>query len=128
MIRDIFIITIIIISVIIGTIYTQNLLGENTDALLKELGRLETNINENMKKEEIDKNANNIYQKWREVSEKWSIIVDHQEIDLIEKALLAVKSTIETEEYNKSIQKIQESIYLIGHIKEKEELNIKNIF
>ena len=128
MIRDIFIITIIIISVIIGTIYTQNLLGENTDALLKELGRLETNINENMKKEEIDKNANNIYQKWREVSEKWSIIVDHQEIDLIEKALLAVKSTIETEEYNRSIQKIQESIYLIGHIKEKEELNIKNIF
>ena len=128
MIRDIFIITIIIISVIIGTIYTQNLLGENTDVLLKELGRLETNINENMQKEEIDKNANDIYQKWREVSEKWSIIIDHQEIDLIEKALLAVKSTIETEEYNKSIQKIQESIYLIGHIKEKEELNIKNIF
>ena len=128
MIRDIFIITIIIILVIIGTIYTQNLLGENTDVLLKELGRLETNINENMQKEEIDKNANYIYQKWREVSEKWSIIVDHQEIDLIEKALLAVKSTIETEEYNKSIQKIQESIYLIGHIKEKEELNIKNIF
>lgn len=128
MIRDIFIITIIIISVIIGTIYTQNLLGENTDVLLKELGKLETNINENMQKEEIDKNANDIYQKWREVSEKWSIIVDHQEIDLIEKALLAVKSTIETEEYNKSIQKIQESIYLIGHIKEKEELNIKNIF
>ena len=128
MIRDIFIITIIIILVIIGTIYTQNLLGENTDVLLKELGRLETNINENMQKEEIDKNANDIYQKWREVSEKWSIIVDHQEIDLIEKALLAVKSTIETEEYNKSIQKIQESIYLIGHIKEKEELNIKNIF
>lgn len=128
MIRDIFIITIIIISVIIGTIYTQNLLGENTDVLLKELGKLETNINENMQKEEINKNANDIYQKWREVSEKWSIIVDHQEIDLIEKALLAVKSTIETEEYNRSIQKIQESIYLIGHIKEKEELNIKNIF
>lgn len=128
MIRDIFIITIIIISVIIGTIYTQNLLGENTDVLLKELGRLETNINENTQKEEINKNANDIYQKWREVSEKWSIIVDHQEIDLIEKALLAVKSTIETEEYNRSIQKIQESIYLIGHIKEKEELNIKNIF
>lgn len=128
MIRDIFIITIIIISVIIGTIYTQNLLGENTDVLLKKLGKLETNINENMQKEEIDKNANDIYQKWREVSEKWSIIVDHQEIDLIEKALLAVKSTIETEEYNRSIQKIQESIYLIGHIKEKEELNIKNIF
>ena len=128
MIRDIFIITIIIISVIIGTIYTQNLLGENTDVLLKKLGKLETNINENMQKEEIDKNANDIYQKWREVSEKWSIIVDHQEIDLIEKALLAVKSTIETEEYNRSIQKIQESIYLIAHIKEKEELNIKNIF
>ena len=128
MIRDIFIITIIIILVIIGTIFTQNLLGENTDVLLKKLGRLETNINENMQKEEIDKNANDIYQKWREVSEKWSIIVDHQEIDLIEKALLAVKSTIETEEYNRSIQKIQESIYLIGHIKEKEELNIKNIF
>ena len=128
MIRDIFIITIIIISVIIGTIYTQNLLGENTDLLLEKLGKLEININENMPKEEIDKNASDIYSKWKEISEKWSIIVDHQEIDLIEKALLAVKSTIETEEYNKSIQKIQESIYLIGHIKEKEELNIKNIF
>ena len=128
MIRDIFIITIIIISVIIGTIYTQNLLGENTDVLLKKLGKLETNINENMQKEEIDKNANDIYQKWREVSEKWSIIVDHQEIDLIEKALISVKSTIETEEYSRSLQKIQESKYLIGHIKEKEELNIKNIF
>ena len=128
MIRDIFIITIIIISVIIGTIYTQNLLGENTDLLLEKLGKLEININENMPKEEIDKNASDIYSKWKEISEKWSIIVDHQEIDLIEKALLAVKSTIETEEYNRSIQKIQESIYLIGHIKEKEELNIKNIF
>lgn len=128
MIRDIFIITIIIILVIIGTIYTQNLLGENTDLLLKDLEKLEKNINENTQKEEIDKNASEIYSKWREISEKWSIIVDHQEIDLIEKALISVKSTIETEEYNKSIQKIQESIYLIGHIKEKEELNIKNIF
>lgn len=128
MIRDIFIITIIIISVIIGTIYTQNLLGENTDLLLEKLGKLEININENMPKEEIDKNASDIYSKWKEISEKWSIIVDHQEIDLIEKALISVKSTIETEEYSRSLQKIQESKYLIGHIKEKEELNIKNIF
>ena len=128
MIRDVFIITIIIILVIIGTIYTQNLLGENTDLLLEKLGKLEININENMPKEEIDKNASEIYSKWREISEKWSIIVDHQEIDLIEKALISVKSTIETEEYSRSLQKIQESKYLIGHIKEKEELNIKNIF
>lgn len=128
MIRDVFIITIIIILVIIGTIFTHNLLGENTDLLLKDLEKLEKNINENTQKEEIDKNASEIYSKWREISEKWSIIVDHQEIDLIEKALISVKSTIETEEYSRSLQKIQESKYLIGHIKEKEELNIKNIF
>ena len=55
MIRDIFIITIIIISVIIGTIYTQNLLGENTDVLLKELGKLETNITKICKRKKLIK-------------------------------------------------------------------------
>ena len=128
MIRDLFIIAIIIICVIIGTIYTQNLLGENTDILLADSEDLQKDIHSNIEKEEINNNANEIYRKWREISEKWSVIVDHQEIDLIEKALISVKSTIETEEYKRSIQKIQESTYLIGHIKDKEELNIKNIF
>ena len=128
MIRDLFIIAIIIICVIIGTIYTQNLLGENTEILLADLENLQKDINSNIEKEEINNNANEIYRKWREISEKWSVIVDHQEIDLIEKALISVKSTIETEEYKRSIQKIEESTYLIEKIKDKEELNIKNIF
>ena len=127
--KDLTIIVTILVAVFIGNNYTQNLLKNDSGELAGQLEMLKEDINANEKNFEEQKDrANKIYENWVKKSENWSVLIDHQEIDLIEKAILGVKSGIETNETSKAIQKIEESIFLVNHIPEKEKLNVKNIF
>ena len=69
-----------------------------------------------------------IYSEWEEINERWSVIVLHDEIDLIETSLIRMKSKIKTGEIQESMEDLDTSIFLIKHIKEKEKTNLKNIF
>lgn len=127
--KDITIIAVIVALVLVGHNYTQNLLKEDSQELVGQLEELKEQVNNKSETtEEQKEKANTIYENWEKKSENWSVVVDHQEIDLIEKAILGVKSGMETDEMAETIQKIEESIFLVNHIPEKEKLNVKNIF
>ena len=125
-----FVIIITILMIIFGTaFYTKKFLDNTSDKLVSKLENLKADIEiKNIGEERIREQANQIYGEWQEVSEKWSIIVLHDEIDLIQTSLIRMKSKIETKKFDESIEDLDTSIFLLKHIKEKEKTSLKNIF
>lgn len=122
--KDSLIILLIIILVIIGNIISQNILKKDSQNLIQELELVQKELESETAKEKADE----LYELWEETEERWSIIVLHQELDLIKTAILGVKSGIESGDFDYSYQQIENSIFLVGHIKEKGAVKWKNIF
>lgn len=127
--KQVIIIIIVLIIIFGGAWYTQNFLNETSDTLVRRLENLKTDlekgsVDENRLKEETDE----IYGEWEDINEKWSVIVLHDEIDLIETSLIRMKSKIKIGEIDESMEDIDTSIFLLKHIKEKEKTSLKNIF
>lgn len=123
--RDTAIIILIIVIVIIGNIISQNILKNDSEKIIQNLEELKTNLED---KEYSIKKVEELYELWEETENKWSIIVIHQELDLIKNAILLVKSSIEIGDIQFCYEQIENSISLVGHIKDKGAIELKNIF
>ncbi len=127
--KETIIIIIILIIIFGGAYYTQKFLNDSSDYLVSQLESLKTGINEkNITEEEMQQISDEIYGEWIKTNKKWSIIILHDELDLIETSLIKMKSKITTGNINESIEDLDTSIFLLNHIKEKEKTSLKNIF
>jgi len=127
--KEVIIIIIILIIVFAGAVYTQNYLNETSDMLVSKLENLKTDLEtENIEQKTLEEQADEIYGEWEDINEKWSVVVLHDEIDLIETSLIRMKSKIKTGDIEGSMEDLDTSIFLVKHIKEKEKTSLKNIF
>jgi len=127
--KEILIIISILILVIGSAFAIQNFLNKGTDELVAKLEEMKKDIKEdNFKREDLIKKTDKIYKEWKDVNDEWSTIVLHEEIDLIEMALIRMKSKIKIGKIDESMEDIDTSIFLLNHIKEKEKTSLKNIF
>lgn len=128
--KEIVIITVCIIMVIIGANISMGYLSKTGNDLIANLDELKVEIEkaQNGQENKSQELANNIYNKWQDLEDKWSIIVVHNELDLIELSLISMKTCIDENEYLKSIEELEKSSFLLEHIQSKEKLDIKNVF
>lgn len=125
-------IIVFVVGIVVATSYiTQNHLIKTSDELLNELENLKPKIEQAMETnetEEIKQISENITSMWEEINNTWALIVTHDELDLIELSLIGIEAAISVDELEDSIQELEKASFLVGHIKEKEALRLKNIF
>lgn len=127
--KEIIIIIVILIIIFMGAWLTQDYLNKSTNLLVGKLEDLKNGIeNDNIEEQQMRDKSDEIYGEWETINQKWSIIVLHDEIDLIETALIRMKSKIKTGKIEDSMEDLDTSIFLVKHIKEKEKFSTKNIF
>ena len=127
--KEIIIIISILIIIFAGSIIIQMYLNKTSALLIDKLENIKSDIeNEKFDKEKVSKKAEEMYSEWEKINEKWSVIILHDEIDLIETALIKMKAEIKSGEIEDSMAEIDTSIFLLNHIKEKEKTSLKNIF
>ena len=127
--KEMIIIIVILIIIFCGAYYVQSFLNNTSDTLVSKLEDLKTNMEKGkITEEEMKNKSDEIYGEWEDINEKWSVIVLHDEIDLIETSLIRMKSKIKTGYINESMEDLDTSIFLLKHIKEKEKTSLKNIF
>lgn len=127
--KEIIIIIGILIIIFAGSIITQMYLNKTSTLLIDKLENIKSDIeNEKFDREKVSKKAEEMYSEWEKINEKWSVIILHDEIDLIETALIKMKAEIKSGEIEDSMAEIDTSIFLLNHIKEKEKTSLKNIF
>lgn len=127
--KEIIIIISILIIIFAGSIITQMYLNKTSALLIDKLENIKSDIeNEKFDKEKVSRKAEEMYSEWEKINEKWSVIILHDEIDLIETALIKMKAEIKSGKIEDSMAEIDTSIFLLNHIKEKEKTSLKNIF
>ena len=127
--KEVIISIMILIIIFAGALYTQNFLNKTADMLVSKLENLKTDLeNENKGQQRLEEQTDEIYGEWEDINEKWSVVVLHDEIDLIETSLIRMKSKIKTGSLDESMEDLDTSIFLLKHIKEKEKTSLKNIF
>lgn len=126
--KEFTIIFIILIIIIGGAIYIDRYLENTSQELVRMLEDLKEKVKSESNSEEIKNDTNEIYDKWKETEAKWAFTVLHSELDSIETSLTRMKAQIEEGELSKSVEEIDASIFLVGHISEKEKFCLKNIF
>ena len=127
--RETIIIIIILLIIFGGAYYIQNFLNNSSDNLVSKLEDLKTGIEDrSITEEDMKSKSDEIYGEWEDINKKWSILVLHHEIDLIETSLIRMKSKIKTGSIDESMEDLDTSIFLLKHIKEKEKTSLKNIF
>ena len=122
--KDVIIIVLIIIVVIAGNIISQKMLKDDSEKIIEKLEILKQELNN----QQALSLAEEINKLWEETENKWSIIIFHQELDSIKTSIIAVKSSLESGDISYSYQQIENSIFLVGHIKEKWSLKWKIVF
>lgn len=128
--KEIIIIIICIILVIIGANISLSYLSKTGNDLIANLDELKVEIEkaQNGQENKSQELANNIYNKWQSLEGKWSIIIVHNELDLIQLSLIGMKTYIDENKYSESIEELEKSSFLLEHIPDKEKLDFKNVF
>lgn len=64
---------------------------------------------------------------WDRTSSKWTMLIDHMELDNINISMARLKSFMDTKQHPETMAELGELKLLLKHIPKKEALNIKNI-
>ncbi len=129
MLKETIICIIIVIGIIFGNNVTQNYTKESVSELSSELMTLRENMTQKeVDNEKVKSEIEEIYQKWEERHDKLAYFIEHDELEKVETELIAIKSYLETKDYEESISELDKSVFILKHIEDKYAFNLQNIF
>ena len=129
MYKELVICIVIIIGIIVLNFITENFTKESVSFLTDELIGLRNEITEeNIQNDEIKDRVNNIYTKWIDRYNVLAYYIEHDELEKVETNLVLLISAIEAGEYSDAIGELDEDVFILRHIQEKNSFDLKNIF
>lgn len=129
MLKETIICIIIIIAIIFGNSMTQDYTKESVSELTSGLMTLrEKMIGQEVDNEKTKNGIEEVYQKWKERHDELAYFIEHDELEKVETELIAIKSYIETQDYEESISELDKSVFILKHIEDKYAFNLQNVF
>lgn len=128
------IITCIIIAIFILVLnsITRNYNNESVEDLQQQLEHLKTDIlntiENNNDDENLIKEFNKLLENWKNRYEKLTYFIEHDELEKVETEFNYIKANLETKQYEQAVPNVENSIFILEHIKQKFALQLKNIF
>lgn len=125
----------ICIITIIGIIFLNIITGNYTSDSVQELTGMLSELREdffqnedNIKNEQTINKVNQIHEAWFKRYNILAYYLEHDELEKVANNLTALKSSIDTEEFNEAVSELDESVFVLKHIEEKNSFDWKNIF
>ena len=132
--KEILIVVIIVVAIItlnyITTSYTRNgfeQVNSKLDAI--------KNIGNELLNEEKEENITLISEKIKDLEDEWKIInkktsfyLEHDELEKVNSSMVKFKSFFELGEYSEAIPELENCKYILDHIRDKEAMQIINLF
>lgn len=79
-------------------------------------------------KKELEEEIEKLKKDWFLKQDKLSIFSEHNELEKVSKCLITLEENVKNEEYEIALEDGSEFCYWLNHIKEKDKLELKNIF
>ena len=126
--RDIVFCVIIIIVIVVLDFFIQYYIKNSAEEMTVKL--------DNLKQEAANKEEDKINEvDTKEVREAWekrykilASVIEHDELEKVEKNLTGIYSALESNELSEAISELDESMFILRHIKDKYSFKIENVF
>ena len=129
MFKETIICIVIVMTIVLGNNITQNYTKESVSELSSDLMTIREDVSKkDRENEKIQKEAEEIYQQWGKRHNQLAYYIEHDELEKVETELIAIKSYIETEEYEEAISELDKSVFILKHIEDKYAFNLQNVF
>lgn len=123
------IIIVIILAILLGNSITQNYTMQSVESMTQVLEKLKLEVSQEDKDHSIlEEHMNEIENKWNNIHDKMAYYIEHDELEKVDTDLTAMKSYIQTEEYEEAISELDKAVFCLNHIEEKYTLELQNIF
>jgi hypothetical protein len=116
----------ILVAMVTSLFFYQNALFKISGEMLERIDKIKHYARDD-KWEKVDREMKHLTAMWEDVSYKLSLVIDHEEIDLIMISLFKANEYKEYEEVPEFMAEITNLEKLIDHIPNKEKLSIENI-
>jgi hypothetical protein len=122
------VLTIIIILVLIfaASFWSLAYLSNSSKEIDQDINVLDQNIR-NAKWGEASRSFEVLDNRWGITKGKWTMLLDHMEIDNIDKELAKLKQYIITKDLNEALAELATVKLLFEHIPQKEQFNVENV-
>ena len=120
--KEMCIIVAILIFVIFIEVYTNGKLEKKLDVLGGKIGEIEQNL------EDSNDKIGKIKDDWKKENDILSLFVDHNELEKLSKSLNFIEVNVKNNDFDEARENISELKFMIEHIKEKNSLELKNVF
>lgn len=125
---------IVICIIVVILIVSMDLISNNyTKEVFNEMNENLGILREEMLKKEKDNNKINeeikkVEKTWSETYKILTCYIEHNELEKVAKQITLIKGNTDVKEYNQAIPQLDECIFILNHIKDKESLLIRNLF
>lgn len=128
MFKEIFICILILSIIFVGNYITQSYTSKSVNEISKELIEIKNEIQiENIENKRVVDKIGKMNKDLEKKHDRLSYYMEHNEIEKLETELTSLKSYVEVEQYNEAINEIDRALFLLNHIKDKYEFNMKTV-
>lgn len=126
--RDIVFCVIIIIVIVVLDFFIQDYIKNSVEEMTVKLDNLKQEVSnkEEDKINEVD--TKEITEAWEERYKILASVIEHDELEKVEKNLTGIYSALESNELSEAISELDESMFILRHIKDKYSFKIENVF
>lgn len=124
------IITILVFLIIfISDIFLQNYIKGSVEEIKNDLENLKKEVlDSGIESKELEEKVKTIYEKWEIKNKVLTFFVEHDELEKVNTELNKIKGYFEVDMKDDSMTDINETIYVLEHIREKQKVSLKNVF
>lgn len=128
MLKEIIICVTIVFSIFTVDKITQDYTEEKSSLIQKNLSSLRKSLLEEEQKDIIDSKLKKVEEDWEDAYKKLAYFIEHDELEKVETDITTLKSYIEMDDIVMAVSMIDESSFIIEHIKDKNDFSLKNVF
>lgn len=127
--KEIIISIIVIILIITLDVMTTNYTSDAISILSEKIEEMKGNILNSEKDEaKIKIQMKDLQTEWKKHHQKFSYYLEHDELEKVETKLARINGEIEIRKYEDTIAELDETIFILNHIKDKEKFSFQSIF
>lgn len=129
MYKEIVVCIIVVILIVSMDLISNNYTKKVFSDLNESLGILRNQMmEENKDKNKINDEIKKVEQQWNEHLKIISCYIEHNELEKVARQITVIRGNADMEEYSQAVPQLDECVYIINHIVDKEKLLIRNLF
>ncbi len=107
-------------------------ISENANEVIESLEKAHDLKDQNIVDEafidKLDEKLKKLRENWNEEEDKLAMFAEHNELEKVTTAIVLLEEYTKNEQYDDALANGKEFLYRLKHIKEKDDLKLKNIF